>query len=92
MPNYLISWSPTKVVLRNYEGVITTYKEPDDYGTIVCDRNCTDCVLQHENDNMEDYEDLGIGKLLADHDKTISLIPADNERLARRDENNHDPS
>ncbi len=28
MPNYLISWSTNKVVLRNYEGVITTYKEP----------------------------------------------------------------
>jgi lysine 2,3-aminomutase len=28
MPNYLISQSPTKVVLRNYEGVITTYTEP----------------------------------------------------------------
>lgn len=28
MPNYLISMSPTKVVLRNYEGVITTYTEP----------------------------------------------------------------
>jgi lysine 2,3-aminomutase len=31
MPNYLISWSTNKVVLRNYEGVITTYKEPDSY-------------------------------------------------------------
>lgn len=28
MPQYLISMSPTKVVLRNYEGVITTYTEP----------------------------------------------------------------
>ncbi len=28
MPQYLISMSPTKVVLRNYEGVITTYAEP----------------------------------------------------------------
>ena len=28
MPNYLISWSTKKVVLRNYEGVITTYREP----------------------------------------------------------------
>ena len=28
MPNYLISMSPTKAVLRNYEGVITTYTEP----------------------------------------------------------------
>lgn len=28
MPHYLISMSPTKVVLRNYEGVIATYAEP----------------------------------------------------------------
>lgn len=31
MPNYIISWSTNKVILRNYEGVITTYKEPDSY-------------------------------------------------------------
>ena len=28
MPQYVISQSPEKVVLRNYEGVITTYTEP----------------------------------------------------------------
>jgi len=31
MPNYVISQSPNRVVLRNYEGVITTYTEPTDY-------------------------------------------------------------
>ena len=31
MPNYLISYSDHKVVLRNYEGYITTYEEPDVY-------------------------------------------------------------
>ena len=31
MPQYLISQSPGKVVLRNYEGYISTYIEPDDY-------------------------------------------------------------
>lgn len=30
-PNYLISQSPDKVVLRNFEGVITTYPEPKQY-------------------------------------------------------------
>ncbi|MFA6582893.1 MAG: lysine 2,3-aminomutase [Elusimicrobiaceae bacterium] len=30
MPNYLISMSDRKVVLRNYEGVITTYTHPED--------------------------------------------------------------
>lgn len=31
MPNYLISQTPRKVVLRNFEGVLTTYTEPDNY-------------------------------------------------------------
>jgi lysine 2,3-aminomutase len=31
MPNYLISYSDQKVVLRNYEGYITTYEEPTEY-------------------------------------------------------------
>jgi lysine 2,3-aminomutase len=31
MPNYLVSYSDHKVVLRNYEGYITTYEEPLEY-------------------------------------------------------------
>ena len=31
MPNYLISQTPGKVILRNFEGVITTYTEPSHY-------------------------------------------------------------
>jgi len=31
MPNYVISQAPGKVVLRNFEGFITTYTEPLDY-------------------------------------------------------------
>jgi lysine 2,3-aminomutase len=31
MPNYLISQSDHKIVLRNFEGFITTYEEPTDY-------------------------------------------------------------
>ena len=31
MPQYLISQAPGKVVLRNFEGFITTYDEPNDY-------------------------------------------------------------
>lgn len=38
-PNYVISQSHDKIVLRNYEGVIVTYVEPKDYtpGPCVCD-------------------------------------------------------
>ena len=31
LPNYLLSYSDHKVVLRNYEGYVTTYEEPTDY-------------------------------------------------------------
>ena len=31
MPNYVISQSYDKVILRNFEGVITTYTEPTNY-------------------------------------------------------------
>ena len=41
MPTYLISQSPGKVVLRNFEGVITTYSQPEEYTS---DCHCPDCV------------------------------------------------
>ena len=31
MPDYIISQTPNKIVLRNFEGVITTYSEPPHY-------------------------------------------------------------
>jgi lysine 2,3-aminomutase len=33
-PNYILSYSDHKIVLRNYEGYITTYVEPTDYEQI----------------------------------------------------------
>lgn len=84
MPHYLISWSTNKVVLRNYEGVITTYKEPDFYEPIFCDRNCGRCNLQLELGETDEWKSIGIEGLLADYDQTISLVPAENERHNRR--------
>lgn len=34
MPNYVISQTPRKVVLRNFEGVLTTYTEPEKYDNV----------------------------------------------------------
>lgn len=85
LPNYLISWSTNKVVLRNYEGVITTYQEPDSYEPIFCDRKCDDCILQLNLEEAEEYNSLGICQLLDDFDEKISLTPQDNERIERRD-------
>ena len=84
MPNYLISWSTNKVVLRNYEGVITTYKEPDSYEPTFCDRDCENCKLQLKLSDAEEQTPIGIQRLLSDEDKTISLTPAGNERMSRR--------
>ena len=84
MPNYLISWSTNKVVLRNYEGVITTYKEPDSYEPIFCDRNCEQCKLQLKLDDAEESKAVGIANLLSDSNEMESLIPENTERLRRR--------
>ena len=51
MPNYIVSQAPGKFVLRNYEGVITTYTEPKIYED---NKNCM------ENKKVE-----GISALLA---------------------------
>ncbi len=87
MPNYLISWSTNKVILRNYEGVITSYQEPSNYETTICDRNCKECNLELDVAGADEMNAIGIEKLLSDYDKTISLIPSNNERIERRDEN-----
>lgn len=84
MPNYIISWSTNKVILRNYEGVITTYKEPDSYEPIFCNRKCKECKLQLKLKEAGERRSKGIAKLLADYDKTISLTPEFNERIKRR--------
>ncbi len=84
MPNYLISWSTNKVILRNYEGVITTYEEPDSYEQVFCDRNCDNCSLQLKLEEADEYKSIGIEKLLSYDDDAISLVPQDNERFERR--------
>lgn len=46
MPNYVLSQAPGKVVLRNFEGVITTYTEPPRYESSC---NCPVCRGEREN-------------------------------------------
>jgi len=84
MPQYLISWGTNKVILRNYEGVITSYKEPDSYKQYFCDRKCEKCDLQLKLNGAEEKA-VGIAKLLASQDELISLTPENTERLQRRE-------
>ena len=75
MPNYVISHAPGKIVLRNFEGVITTYTEPAHYEAS-CD--CDDC----KNVKLD-----GIAGLLSG-DK-MSLEPEDLKRKKRIDSEKH---
>lgn len=84
MPTYLISRSTNKVILRNYEGVICTYEEPESYPARFCDRNCDECSLQLRTDDAPERRAVGIARLLCDHDTTYALVPGDNERYERR--------
>ena len=47
MPTYVISQSPNKVILRNFEGVITTYTEPREYHE---DCHCEACEAKRRVD------------------------------------------
>ncbi len=58
MPNYLLSMSDHKIVLRNYEGFITTYEEPIQY-TMHDPKTCKYC----QNKQSEPGQD-GITGLL----------------------------
>jgi lysine 2,3-aminomutase len=48
MPQYLISQSPGRVVLRNYEGYITVYEEPEDYDPHAIERTSSHAAHRNE--------------------------------------------
>lgn len=75
-PQYLISQSDSKVILRNYEGVICAYTEPEDKTT-----ECHECHYCHDYQNLPVT---GIEKLF--REKKLSLVPKSNNRIARRDQ------
>lgn len=49
MPQYMISQGPNKVILRNYEGVITTYTQPEDY---VDECHCPQCEKERHSEGV----------------------------------------
>ncbi|MBM7663535.1 hypothetical protein JOC85_004413 [Bacillus mesophilus] len=76
-PNYLISQSADKVVLRNFEGVITSYPEPQNYipGT-------AEEYFKGVYPNYEKYKsNVGISAVI--NDSKFNLVPDDLNRLDR---------
>ncbi len=84
MPNYVISRSANKIVLRNFEGIITSYQEPDNYQNKNCDMDCANCSLTLAMEAPEEVDAVGIKKLLDDSNDSISIIPKDMERMESR--------
>lgn len=73
MPDYLISQNPDHIVLRNFEGVITTYKEPEEY------KNECYCPVCRGEENVEL---IGVASLLAG--QRMTLEPVGLERNHRK--------
>lgn len=76
MPQYVVSQSPRRVILRNYEGVITTYTEPEHYEE-TC--QCADCRAEREGKRLENLQ--GVAGLERGH--ALSMEPAGLERHKR---------
>lgn len=70
MPDYTISQGNQRVVLRNFEGVITTYEEPTDY------------IPGCRCEEGEDLPLVGVAALL--HGKKITIEPEELKRKLRR--------
>jgi lysine 2,3-aminomutase len=65
-PNYLLSMSESRVVVRNYEGLISTYVQPTDYQSHNT-ATCTYCQGQPAAQGQE-----GVAGLFAGHALTIA--------------------
>jgi len=74
MPNYIISQMPGRVILRNYEGFITAYTEPE-YTALDDKKYKARCAPERRSTE-------GVMALL--RGKKVSMGPADTRRNQRR--------
>jgi lysine 2,3-aminomutase len=75
MPNYVITSNEKRVVLRNYEGVITTYDEPHFY-----EEDCGKCTICREHPELR--PSCGVARLLEGDEKVLE--PKNLVRAARK--------
>ena len=64
MPNYIITSNEKRVVLRNYEGVITTYDEPSSYV-----ENCGKCRICYDEPQLN--ATCGVARLLSGEERML---------------------
>ena len=84
MPQYVISQAPGKVVLRNFEGVITTYTEPAEYHN---DCHCAECEKRRMAE-MAVREETDKDK---PGDGVISLLEGEKMNIEPAHLNRHEP-
>jgi lysine 2,3-aminomutase len=72
MPNYMVSQHENKVVLRNFEGRIVAYEEPQEYtGMCMEDGPCRYCRQARKEQGTQ----VGVAGLFDDDPGNIALIP-----------------
>ncbi len=76
MPQYVISQTPRKVILRNFEGVITTYTEPEEYHE---DCHCPICEAKRAGKPVPPL--VGVAGL--EQGQAVSMEPKDLLRAKR---------
>lgn len=77
LPNYLISMSDSRVVVRNYEGLVSTYAQPRDYQPHNPD-TCPYCQVRCSEGGQE-----GVAGLLAG--QKLTIVPEGWDGLHQRD-------
>jgi lysine 2,3-aminomutase len=77
-PNYLISQTPDKVILRNYEGVITFYPEPKDYVAGTAEQYFQKIFP----DFVEKESTTGIAGIA--NESKFNIVPEELQRIERR--------
>lgn len=85
-PNYLISQSADKVVLRNFEGVITSYPEPQNYIPGKAEDYFKSVYPEYEKYKSN----VGISAVM--NDSKFNLVPEDLNRLDRRKKYQENPT
>ena len=78
MPQYMISQSPERVILRNYEGVITTYTQPTSYEFDV--EGAVETAAQKE------HKLFGVGGLLQGNRVAIELKELERAKRTHHEE------
>ena len=79
MPNYLLSQSADRVVVRNFEGLISTYTQPETYERHNPD-TCPSCRARQAAPDEEGQE--GLAALLSG--EQLAIVPEGLDRTHQR--------